>query len=424
MQWTDARALEDSVEQSCPYKLDVTGRDVHAEGEAIRARGPVAQVELPGGVQGWSVTGYQAARQVLADPRFAKDPKKWPAYTSGAIPPNWPLIGWLLMDNMTTNDGADHQRLRKLVSHGFTPRQVERTRPLIVKIVNDLLDGLSSAGPDEVVDLKGRFATPLPARVICDMFGVPEALRASVLRGAQVNVTSSISGEEAEANVEQWHRELLELVEAKREKPDEDMASLLIAAKEEDGSTLTQEEVVGTLHLMLGAGSETLMNALSYAVLGMLSNPGQYEMVRNGTSSWDDVIEETLRAQAPVAQLPLRYATEDVAVGGAVIKAGDPVLMGFTAIGRDPAVHGETAGDYDITREDKTHLSFGHGVHFCLGAPLARLELKIALPALFERFPNMTLAVRPDQLEPQGTFIMNGHRELPVRLGQPATVLA
>jgi cytochrome P450 len=404
--------------------LDVTGQDIHAEGAALRERGPVTQVELPGGVLGWSVTGYHAARQVLSDPRFAKDPQKWPAFTSGEIPTTWPLVGWLLMDNMTTNDGADHQRLRKLVSHGFTPRQVERTRPLIEKIVDDLLDGLSTAGPDEVVDLKGRFAVPLPARVICDMFGVPENIRSSALRGATVNVTSSISGEEAEANVEQWHRELFELAEHKRREPGEDLASVLLAAREADGSQLTDEEVVGTLHLMLGAGSETLMNALSYAVLGLLTNPDQLEMVRNGTRSWDDVIEETVRWQAPVAQLPLRFATEDVAIGDVVVKAGDPVLMGFTTIGRDPEVHGESGTEFDITRADKTNLSFGHGVHFCLGAPLARLELRIALPTLFERYPDMQLAVEPDQLEPQGTFIMNGHRELPVRLGAPATAPA
>ena len=412
------------MEERCPYKLDVTGQDILAEGAAIRAQGPVTRVELPGGVQGWSVTGYHAARQVLSDPRFAKDPQKWPAFTSGEIPSSWPLVGWLLMDNMTTNDGADHQRLRKLVSHGFTPRQVARTRPLIEKIVNDLLNGLSAAEPGDVVDLKGQFATPLPARVICDMFGVPEDIRASVLRGATVNVTSSISGEEAEANVEKWHQELLELVEHKRREPGEDMASVLIAAKEEDGSTLTHEEVVGTLHLMLGAGSETLMNALAHAVVGLLSHPGQYEMVRNGTRSWDDVIEETLRSQAPVAQLPLRYATEDVEVGGVTVNAGDPVLMGFTTIGRDPDVHGDTAGDFDITRADKTHLTFGHGVHYCLGAPLARMELRIALPALFERFPEMSLAVEPSELQPQGTFIMNGHATLPVRLGEPAVVPA
>ncbi|MER7166848.1 cytochrome P450 family protein [Micromonospora sp. NPDC000207] len=411
------------MENRCPVVLDTAGRDVHAEGARIRANGPVSQVELPGGVVAWSVTGYQAAREVLSDPRFSKDPQSWPAYTSGEVSSNWPLIGWLLMDNMTTNDGDDHLRLRKLVSRGFTPKQVEQTRPLIEKIVDDLLGQLATVGPDEVVDLKGQFATPLPARVICDMFGVPASARSAVLRGANVNVTTSISGEEAEANVEQWHQELYDLAELKRQQPGDDLTSVVLAAHEEEGR-LTDEEMVGTLHLMLGAGSETLMNALSYAVLNLLTHPDQRAQVRSGEVSWDDVIEETLRLEAPVAQLPLRFATDDVEIAGVVIRKGDPVLMGFTQIGRDPDVHGESATEFDVHRADKTHLSFGHGSHFCLGAPLARLELKIALPALFERYPDMSLAVAPEDLEPQGTFIMNGHRALPVRLGAPATVSA
>ncbi|MEU1372463.1 cytochrome P450 [Streptomyces triculaminicus] len=408
------------MENRCPVVLDTTGRDIHAEGARIRERGPVARVELPGGVEGWSVTGYEMAKQVLSDPRFVKDPQKWPAFAAGEIPSNWPLIGWLLMDNMTTNDGDDHMRLRKLIQRGFTTRQVEATRPLIENIVRDLLDRLADTPPGEVVDLKGRFATPLPARVICDMFGVPESARAAALRGAGVNVSTSITGDEAEANVEQWHRELYELAELKRRTPGEDLTSLLLAAREADGTHLSDEEMVGTLHLMLGAGSETLMNALSHAVLALLTQPDQRELLVRGKVSWDDVIEETLRVQAPVAQLPLRFATEDVTLGDVVVRRGDPVLMGFAAVGRDPEVHGASAGEFDATRADKTHLSFGHGVHFCLGAPLARLELKIALPALFERFPDLSLAVAPEELEPQGTFIMNGHKELPVRLGEPA----
>ncbi|MBA0125308.1 cytochrome P450 [Haloechinothrix sp. YIM 98757] len=407
------------MENHCPVTLDTAGQDVHAEAERIRENGPVARVELPGGVLAWSVTGYEEAKKVLSDSRISKDPQKWPAFTSGEIPSNWPLIGWLLMDNMTTNDDPDHMRLRKLVSRAFTPRRVEDTRPLIEKTVHDLLDQLEEAGPDEVVDLKGRFATPLPARVICEMFGVPESARNAVLRGAGVNVTTSISGDEAEANVEKWHEELYELAEIKRRTPGDDLTSVVLAAREDDGTRLTDEEMVGTLHLMLGAGSETLMNALSHAVLALLSQPEQRELLEAGQISWDDVIEETLRVQAPVAQLPLRFATDDIEVGGVVINKGDPVLMGFAAVGRDPDVHGASAAEFDATRTDKTHLSFGHGSHFCLGAPLARLELRIALPALFARFPDLSLGVRPDELEPQGTFIMNGHSALPVRLGSP-----
>lgn len=252
------------------------------------------------------------------------------------------------------------------------------------------------------------------------MFGVPEAARADALRGGEVNVSTLTTGDEAEQNVEQWHKALLDLAELKRQTPGDDLTSLLLAAREDDGTQLTDEEMAGTLHLMLGAGSETLMNALSHAVLALLTRPEQRELVMTGQVSWEDVIEETLRVQAPVAQLPLRYAAEDVEIGGVVIRKGDPVLMGFAAAGRDPEVHGASAAEFDVTRADKTHLSFGHGVHFCLGAQLARLELRIALPALFERFPDLALAVAPEDLEPQGTFIMNGHRVLPVRLGDPA----
>ncbi|WP_116044978.1 cytochrome P450 family protein [Amycolatopsis palatopharyngis] len=406
------------MESRCPVVLDRTGRDIHAEGARIRAQGPVSQVELPGGVLAWSVSGYDQAKQVLSDSRFAKDPNKhWPAFANGEIPPDWPMITWVVMDNMTTHDGADHARLRKLISRGFTARRIEATRPLIEKITGELLDDLAATPAGAPVDLKARFAYPLPARVVCDLFGVPEASRADALRGGEVNVSTTITPEEAAANVEQWHGAMQDLVETKRSTPGDDLTSLLIAAMEADGSRLTDEEMVGTLHLMLGAGSETLMNVLSQAVLALLTHPEQRELVTTGQISWEDVIEETLRVESPVAQLPFRFATEDVELGGVTIAKGDPVLIGFAAVGRDPEVHGESAGRFDATRADKTHLSFGHGVHYCLGAPLARLEAAIALPALFDRFPGLELAVPAADLEPQGTFIMNGHRTLPVTLG-------
>jgi cytochrome P450 len=151
-------------------------------------------------------------------------------------------------------------------------------------------------------------------------------------------------------------------------------------------------------------------------VLNLLTHPDQLELVLTGRVGWDAVIEEILRLESSIAQLPFRFALEDVELGGVTIAKGDPVLMGYAGIGRDPAVHGASADEFDITRPDKAHLSFGFGIHYCIGAPLARLEASIALPALFERFPDISLAVRTDQLEPQGTFIMNGHKELPVYL--------
>jgi cytochrome P450 len=406
-----------------PIVIDATGRDIHAEGARMRAQGPIAQVELPGGVRAWSVVGYEMVRKVLTDPRFTKDARRyWPAFINGEIGPEFPLIGWVLMENMTTVDGEDHTRLRKLVAKTFTLRRVEAMRPQIEDIVTKLLDDLAAQPPGAVVDLKTTFAQPLPTQVICDLFGIPEEYRADVLRGGQVNVETTINHEVAVANVEQWHQAIADVIELKRREPGDDLISAMIATQEEDGSRLNDSEMAGTVHLMLGAGSETTTNLISNAALAMLTNRDQYELVRSGKLSWREVIEETLRVESPIAQLPFRFTTEEVEIAGVTIPKGDPVLIGFAASGRDPELHGDSAATFDITREDKEHLSFGHGIHFCIGAPLGRLEAAIALPALFERFPDLALAVPADELEPQGTFLLNGRAEVPVQLN--ATVNA
>jgi cytochrome P450 len=403
--------------QSQPIVLDPSGRDVHAEGNRLREQGPVAEVMLPGGIRAWSVVGYDALQQVLADPRFAKDARKhWPAFINGEISEDFPLIGWVLMDNMTTADGADHSRLRKLTAKAFTMRGTEAMRPMVESITQDLLNKLEATDPDEVVDLKAEYAYPLPTRVVCDLFGVPEELRREVMRGGEVNTETTITHEQAVANVEQWHQAMYDLVDLKRRNPGDDLLSMLIAAQEEDGSKLSDSEMAGTLHLMLGAGSETTTNMLSKAVVALLSHPDQYQMVLDGRVTWRDVIEETLRVESPIAQLPFRFTTEEVRIAGVTIPAGDPILMGFAASGRDPRRHGEAADKFDLTRPDKEHLSFGYGIHHCIGAPLARLEGAIGLPALFERFPDIQLAVPADEVPPQGTFLLNGSATLPVRL--------
>lgn len=406
-----------------PIVLDATGRDIHAEGARIRAQGPIAQVELPGGVRAWSVVGYEMVRKVLADPRFAKDARKhWPAFIRGEIGADFPLIGWVMMENMTTSDGEDHARLRKLVAKTFTLRRVEAMRPQIEEIVTRLLDDLAAQPPGAVVDLKTAFAQALPTQVICDLFGIPEEYRADVLRGGQVNVETTINHEVAMANVEQWHDAINDVIALKRREPGDDLISAMIAAQEEDGSRLNDSEMAGTVHLMLGAGSETTTNLISNAALAMLTHPEQYELIRTKKLSWREVIEETLRVESPIAQLPFRFTTEEIEIAGVRIPTGDPVLIGFAASGRDPQLHGDSAATFDITREDKEHLSFGHGIHFCIGAPLGRMEAAIALPALFERFPDLALAVTPDELEPQGTFLLNGRAEVPVRLNAHAAV--
>ena len=406
------------MENRCPHVLDLEGRDIHGESVVLRAQGPAAQIELPGGVLAWTVTSYEAAKLILSDPRVSKNPRKsWPAHINGEIPEDWPLNSWVAMDNMTTRDGAEHARLRKLIAPTFTLRRTEAMRPNVEKTVNDLLNDLAATPPGVAVDLKKKFAYQLPARIICDLFGVPEEGRADVLRGGELATDSSLTPEEAQANVAHWTNALAQLLESKRTDPADDMTTMLVQTVEEDGTTLTLSEMIGTLFLVLGAGSETVMNLVTSAVRELLLHPEQRALLEAGEVTWSDVIEETLRREAPIAQLPLRFATDDIDLGdGVVIPKGAPILMGFAAVGRDPSLHGDTADEFDLTRADKEHLSFGFGAHFCLGAPLARLEASIALPALFARFPGLSLAVAPEDLEPQGTFIMNGSLTLPVYL--------
>lgn len=403
------------MQDRCPYHLDTTGQDVHAEGEELRKQGQVARVELPQGVLGWTVVGYDAAMKLLSDPRVSKNPRQhFTGFLEGRIGQDWPLASWVAMDNMTTAYGEGHARLRRPVVKAFTPKRVREMQPYIEKTVAQLLDDLAATPPGEVVDIKRNFAYRLPAAIICDLFGIPEEARADILRGGEVTTDSSITPEEAEANVRMWTAQFAQLIAEKRANPADDLTTDLIFTDE--GGGLTDSELIGTLFVALGAGSETVMNLVTHAIYNLLRYPEQRALVESGQASWDDVIEETLRTESPLNMLPLRFAVEDIEIDGTTIPKGDPILMGYAAIGRDPNVHGETADQWDITRSNKDHLSFGHGVHFCFGAPLARLEAQIALPALFARFPDMQLAIGPEGLESQGTFIMNGYKTLPVRL--------
>lgn len=408
------------MDADAPITIDVTGNDIHAEASRIRARGPVVRVELPGGVLAWSVAGYAAARQALADDRFSKDARRhWTAYVKGEIGPEFPLIAWARMENLSTSHGEDHRRLRKLVAGSFTARRVEAMRSSIVKIVAELLDGLANQPPDSRVDLKARFAHPLAARVIGDLIGVSKEDQLAVLGGGYSSADAADGPEAAAAVFAQVSRWTRQLVAAKRRSPGDDLTSDLIAAQTEDGSRLTDAELVSTLLLLLNTGTEPVTNLVANATWALLSHPEQCELVTTGRTSWASVIEETLRAEAPVAQLPFRFPVEDVQIAGVTIRRGEPVLVNFASAGRDPTVHGDCAARFDIRRANKQHLSFGHGAYRCIGYALAWLEAELALSALFRRFPRLRPAVAAELVEPQGTFIMNGCRELPVYLGEP-----
>ncbi|WP_314174819.1 cytochrome P450 family protein [Streptomyces winkii] len=402
-------------------ELDPHGRDHQGEAARLRALGPVVRVKLPGDVEAWSITRHDLLNQLVLDPRISKDWHNWGAMQRGEIPDDWPLIGMVKVTNMVTADGAEHRRLRKLVSQTFTARRVEELRPRTTEIVEGLLDALPShAEPDGTVDLRKHLAYPVPMQVISDLFGIPDHERPELREAVDKIFRSDLSPEVVGANQIAVYQLLARVVELRGRERGDDLTSALISAREAEPDALTQEELVGTLLVMLSAGHETTLSLIVNAVRALLTHPDQLALTKGEEDMWPAVVEETLRWEAPIGNFPFRYPTEDIEVAGVTIPAGDPIMAPYSAVGRDPQQHGPDADTFDISREQARHLAFGHGVHACLGAPLARLEGTIALRELFARYPDMILAAVPGTLDPVPSMFSNSVTTLPVRLGRPA----
>ncbi|MFE9611856.1 cytochrome P450 [Streptomyces sp. NPDC006012] len=400
--------------------LDPTGSNPHAEHQALYARGPATQVDILG-VSAWSVSDPAFLKQLLTSNAVSKDGRRhWPAFDDTVTV--WPLALWIAVRNMFTAYGGDHRRLRRMIAPAFSARRVQAMQPVIEQIVSRLLDDLAQLPAGMAVDLRDRLAYPLPIAVIGQLMGVPEQQRAGFRAGVDPVFDSTLTTQQATANTAALYQALDALITAKRTAPGDDMTSLLIDSRDDegDGTGLTNEELRDTLVLMISAGYETTVNVIDQAVTALLTDPDQLAHLRAGRADWDDVVEETLRAHPAVKHLPLRYALTDIPLpDGRIIGAGEAILASYAAANRHPDWH-DDADRFDITRPSKEHLAFGHGVHFCLGAPLARLEVATALRMIFERFPHMELAVPDSDLKLLPTLISNGHQTLPVRL-RPAT---
>jgi len=374
----------------------------------LREHGPVHAAK-PAKEDGlaWYVVGYEEARQALTDPRLTRDVTKLPV----ADRPVEPLAAIGLHPSMLTVDPPEHTRLRRLVSAAFTPRRVEELRPRIHEITTGLLDQLANRDRAELVE---EFALPLPITVICELLGVPAGEQAT-FRGWIRDLFGSARDRAAVRSASAALGAYLgELLEAKRARPDECLVSALVAARD-DGDQLTDAQLLSTVTLLLVAGHETTVNLIASATVALLRHPEQLATLRTDPSVVEGAIEELLRYDAPVETAGARWALEDLTIGGVRIPAGAAVMAVLGAANRDPA-HVDDPHRLDVRREPAGHLAFGHGAHYCLGAPLARLEAQIALPALLDRFPRLRLAVPPERLEVAPTLSLRSLRAVPVLL--------
>jgi cytochrome P450 len=386
-------------------------------GHFARARGrcPVQRVRLADGHPAWVVLGYDAARQALGDPRISKDMLAALAADGEVVAEGLP--GPSFSRHMLNVDPPDHTRLRRLVSRAFVPGRIAALEPAIRALASGLLDKLDLLGPDATVDLVEGYAYPLPFGVIGELLGIPAADRPRLHGWFQVLLTGwAASGDpppEAVAASDGIVAYLGDLVEDKRRRPADDLVSVLVAAAE-----LSTQELLSSLFQLVVAGHDTTASLIGNGVVALLDHPGQLAAVLADPGLLPAAIDELIRFTAPVPHATFRVTTGSVTLDGVQIPAHEQVLVCLGSANRDPSRY-PSPDILDIGRRDGPNLGLGHGIHYCLGAPLARLEARIAFEELLGRHPGLRLAVGRDALAwTRGDgLVLRGLASLPVVLG-------
>jgi cytochrome P450 len=388
-----------------PLHLWRDGIDPDPALERLRIDAPITRIRLPDGTPAWLITRYADVRAVLADAnRFSNGGLlpglRRPDEEDDGRPSS---AGFFL-----AYDPPEHTRMRQMLAPEFSTARMRRLRSRIEAIVTEHLNQMEESGSP--ADLVSAFAVPVPALVICELLGVPYESRARFQARSHRRLDATLGmAEMAEIHAES-HAFMADLVARQRRNPDDNMIGMLIR---KHGDELTDEELTGIADLLLFNGHESTANMLGIGTLLLLRHPDQLALLRRDPSAVDKAVEEMLRYLSVVNSAMPRTALEDVEIAGQVVKAGEQVFCSLTTANRDDALGGDL-GSLDVTRADVSHVAFGHGIHYCIGAPLARLEMRIAYPALLRRFPDLRLAVPFDEVPFRSYSYVYGVESLPI----------
>ncbi len=381
--------------------------DPYAVYARLRETAPVQRITGPDGSPAWIVTRYEDVRQALADPRLSLDKRHAlpGSYRGFALPP-------ALDANLLNMDPPDHTRIRRFVTQAFTARRIEELRTPVRRIADDLLDAVAPHGR---ADLVAAYAAPLPIAVICELLGVPPHSRRDFRDWTDALVAPDPAqpgrAKEAIGSMLGFFHELLA---HKRAEPADDLLSALIAVREEGEDRLSEDELMSLAFLILFAGYENTVQLIGNATLALLRHPAQLAALRADPTRIGPAVEELARYDGPALLAIRRFPVEEVTIGGVTVPAGETVLLSLASADRDPARFPEP-DRLDLSRDTAGHLALGHGIHYCLGAPLARLETGIALSALLERFPRLALDTAESELRRRPSARARGLIALPVR---------